>query len=105
MRDFRAIRAAQAEERAAMLLKAEQDKQKADEMRRAAMEGMSSGLLLWMLLHSVSTVCFGHFHFCSILFVTREIVDEEEADELHPHRKRKAGKYKFLIISYHSISL
>lgn len=44
MKDFRAMRAAQAEERAALLIKAEEDKRKAEEMRRAAMEGMSSGL-------------------------------------------------------------
>ena len=45
MRDFRAIRAAQAEERAALLIKVEEDKRKAEEMRCAAMEWMSSGLL------------------------------------------------------------
>ena len=44
MRDFRAIRAAQAEERVALLKKAEEEKQKAEEMCHAALEGMSSGL-------------------------------------------------------------
>ena len=44
MRDFRAIWEAQAEERVALLIKAKEDKRKAKEMRRATMEGMSSGL-------------------------------------------------------------
>ena len=44
MRDFRGIRAEQAEERAALLIKAEEDKRKTEEMQHAAMEGMSSGL-------------------------------------------------------------
>jgi len=42
LRDFNTIRAAQAAERAAQLKKAEEDKRKGEEMRRAAMEGISS---------------------------------------------------------------
>lgn len=42
MKDFQAIRALQAEEKAAQLRKVQTDKRKAEEMRHAAMEGMSS---------------------------------------------------------------
>lgn len=48
MKDLSAIRAVQATEKAAQLKKAEEDKRKGEEMRRAAMEGISSELaLLW----------------------------------------------------------
>lgn len=42
LQDLEAIRAAQAEVKAAKLKKIEADKQKGEEMRRAAMEGMPS---------------------------------------------------------------
>ena len=58
MRDFRAIGAVQVEEREALLLKAELDKQKAEEMRYAAMEGMSSGLLFVYALICVQFVMY-----------------------------------------------
>lgn len=42
MKDFQAIRALQTKEKAAQLRKVQTDKRKAEEMRHAAMEGMSS---------------------------------------------------------------
>ena len=48
MKDLSAIRAVQATEKAALQKKIEEDKRKGEEMRRAAMEGISSELaLLW----------------------------------------------------------
>ena len=46
MRDFNAIRIARAAQKDAQLKKAEDDKQKGEEMRRAAMEGVSASQLI-----------------------------------------------------------
>ena len=46
MRDFNAIRIARAAQKDAQLKKAEDDKQKGEEMRRAAMERVSASQLI-----------------------------------------------------------
>ena len=48
MRDLNALKVTQAKEKAAQLKKAQEDKRKAEEMRLAAMEGISSEMIFFL---------------------------------------------------------
>ena len=57
MKDFTALRAAQVLERAAQLKKAHEDKQKGEEMRRAAMEGISCESACYFMFNLLNYMC------------------------------------------------
>ena len=57
MKDFTALRAAQVAKRAVQLKKAQEDKQKGEEMRRAAMEGISCESACYFMFNLLNYVC------------------------------------------------
>ena len=57
MKDFTVLRAAQVAERAAQLKKAQEDKQKGEELRRAAMKEISCALACYFMFNLLNYVC------------------------------------------------
>ena len=74
MRDFRAtcIRATQVEETAALLIKAEEDKRKAEECNVRLWKRCPVGYRLCMVLCSVHSVSFNLIHFCLSVYDREE---------------------------------
>ena len=85
LKDFNAVRVAQAAERASQLKKAEEDKRKGEEMRRAAMEGRSSE----------STDCFMFNSLCVCLSSLLDLLYREETI-----RRKSSNTTKFRKVLY-----
>ena len=57
MKDFTALRAGQVAKRVAQLKKVQEDKQKGEEMRRAAMEGISCESVCYFMFNLLKYMC------------------------------------------------